>query len=130
METVKMDNALFTSDDRELTVNHLYTIENYFTFNIKVRSGEFAGASNFCMPKEKVMFIVEAFSKMLETLEGCYEVKDYDSDAHLMFEMGHLGHMSVYGQIGGSHEEHSMKFKYITDQTVLSNFSQMLKALL
>ncbi|WP_240512072.1 hypothetical protein [Paludifilum halophilum] len=124
------NNTFLASKDQELTVGHLYTVEDYFTFNIKVRSGEFAGSSNFCMPKEKVISIVENSYKMLETLEGCCEVKDYDSDAYIVIQMGKLGHMCIYGQIGGSHEDHSMKFKYTADQTVLANFSQMLKALL
>ncbi|WP_042228142.1 hypothetical protein [Paenibacillus popilliae] len=124
------NKVLFASDGRELIVNHLYTIEDYFTFDIKVKSGEFTGASNFCMPKEKVIFMVESLSKMLQTLEGYCEVKDYDTDANVVLEMEKLGHMCIYGQLGGSHEEHSMKFKYTADQTVAANLMKMLKALL
>ncbi|MFB5268535.1 hypothetical protein ACE41H_17365 [Paenibacillus enshidis] len=123
-------NSFISSENQELKITHLYTVDGYFTFNIKVRSGEFAGASNFCMPKEHIICIVETFSQMLKSLEGSCIVKDYDSDAHVVFEIGKLGHICILGQIGGSHEDQSMKFKYTTDQTVLANILQMFKALL
>lgn len=123
-------NAVINSEGKELIVEHLYSVEDYFTFNIKVKSGEFAGASNFCMPKESVVLIIEKLSEMYKDLKGCCEVKDYDSDAFIALQMDKLGHMCVYGQIGGSHEEHSMKFKYDTDQTVLVNLMRLFKLVL
>ncbi len=124
------NNILIYSEGKELIVEHLYTVEGYFTFNIKVRSGDFAGASHFCMPKEKVISIIEEISNMYKDLTGSCQIRDYDSDANIAIEMTEFGHMCVYGQIGGSHEDHSMKFKYNSDQTVLANLTQMLKALL
>ena len=124
------NNMLINSEGKELIVEHLYTVEGYFTFNIKIKSGEFAGASNFCMPKESINSIIEKLSEMDKELKGFCEIKDYDSDAYIEIEMDKLGHMCVSGQIGGSHEEHSMKFKYNTDQTVLVNLMRMFKALL
>lgn len=124
------NNVLINSEGKELIVEHLYTVEDYFTFNIKVKSGEFAGASNFCMPKEKVGSILQTLSEMHKELKGCCEINDSDSDAFITIEMDKFGHMSVYGQIGGSHEEHFMKFKYTTDQTVLEQFVRLIKALM
>lgn len=122
--------VIIDSEGKKLVIEHLYTVEGYFTFNIKVKSGEFAGASNFCISKENILSVIEALSKMHEQLTGYCEISDSDSDAHITIEMDKLGHMSMTGQIGGSHEEHYMKFKYITDQTVLINLIQMLKAFL
>jgi hypothetical protein len=122
--------VIIDSEGKKLVIEHLYTVEGYFTFNIKVKSGEFAGASNFCISKENILSVIEALSKMHEQLTGYCEISDSDSDAHITIEMDKLGHMRMTGQIGGSHEEHYMKFKYITDQTVLINLIQMLKALL
>ena len=121
---------IINSEGKELSVEHLYTVEGYFTFNIKVKSGEFTGTSNFCMPKENVISIVEKLSMMNKDLKGCCEVKDYDSDACIIIEMNKFGHAVLYGQIGGSHEEHFMKFKYETDQTMLEKLICTFKPLL
>ncbi|GAB6085902.1 WapI family immunity protein [Alkaliphilus crotonatoxidans] len=122
------DNIIFDSNGKKLAIEHLYTVENYFTFNIKVESGEFTGASHFCISKENILVIVEALSKMHETLSGCSKISDSDSDAYINLEMDKSGHISMAGQIGGSHEEHNMKFKYTTDQTILSGLIQKLKS--
>lgn len=122
--------VIIDSEGKKLVIEHLHTVEGYFTFNIKVKSGEFAGASNFCISKENILSVIEVLSKMHEQLTGYCKISDSDSDAHIIIEMGKLGHMCMTGQIGGSHEEHYMNFKYITDQTVLINLTQMLKALL
>lgn len=124
------NNLLINSEGKELIVEHLYTVEDYFTFNIKIKSGEFAGASNFCIPKDRIISIVETLSDMHKELKGHCEINDSDSDAYIMIEMDKLGHMCIYGQIGGSHEEHFMKFKYTTDQTVLGSLIRLFKALL
>jgi hypothetical protein len=122
------DNVVIDADGKKLIIEHLYTVEDYFTFNIKVQSGEFIGASHFCISKENILSIVEVLSKMYETLSGCCEINDNDSDAHINLEIDKLGHIHMTGQIGGSHEEHSMKFKYSTDQTALSALIQNLKS--
>ncbi len=124
------NNILINSDGKELILEHLYTVEGYSTFNIKVKSGEFAGASNFCIAKQDVVSINVKLLQMYKDLKGYCEIKDHDSDAYVMIEMDKFGHMCIYGQIGGSHEEHSMKFKYNTDQTVLIGLMCRFKALL
>lgn len=102
-----------------LILDCLYVVDGYVTFNVKVTSGEFSGASNFCLAKEKVKLAIEELSKMYDTLQGSYVIRDNDSDAHMIFEIQKLGHLHVQGQIGGSHEEHLVKFKYVADQTIL-----------
>lgn len=124
------DTIIIDSDGRKLIIEHLYTVEGYSTFNIRVQSGEFAGASHFCIPKDSILSTVEALSKMRENLTGYSEISDSDSDAHIDLEIDKLGHICMTGQIGGSHEEHSMKFKLITDQTILSGLIQKLRSTL
>lgn len=125
-----MKSIIFDSDEKFLTVEHLYTIEKYLTMQINIRSGEFSGASNFCMPSEKLLSIIQELRKMNNTLSGRCSLNDYDSDAHINFEMGELGHLRVSGQIGGSHESHFMKFKYVIDQTILQNLIKTLEIIL
>lgn len=120
-------NILFSSKQHELILEHLYTVEDYFTFNIQVKSGVFAGASNFCLPKEKICSLIKELSVMSNKLEGNCRIEDSDSDAFLVMEMDNLGHISFYGQIGGSHEDHYLKFRYTIDQTVLINLVRVFK---
>jgi len=123
-------NVPINSEGNQLIVDHLYTVHGYSTFNVKVKSGEFTGASNFCIPRERILSITETLSEMHKELKGRCEINDSDSDAYIVMEMDKLGHMYVCGQIGGSHEEHVLKFKYPTDQTVLVDLIRILKTLL
>lgn len=125
-----MKSIIFDFDEKFLTVEHLYTIEKHVTMHINIKSGEFSGASNFCIPRENVLSIIQKLHKMYNTLSGRCSFNDLDSDAHIDFEMGELGHLRVSGQIGGSHENHFMKFKYIIDQTILQNLIQTLETIL
>lgn len=124
------NNVLFNSDGKELIIEHLYTVEDYFTFKVKVKSGEFAGASNFCMPKDEIISLIQTLSVMDKELKGICKVRDYDSDASFVIEMDKFGHVSIYGQVGGSYEDYNMKFKYAVDQTIIVSFIQILKSLL
>lgn len=123
------DNMMIDLEGKELRIEHLYTVESYFTFNMKVKSGDFSGASNFCISKELILSTIEKLTEMHKELNGSCEITDSDSDAYITFNMDKLGHMIVYGQIGGSHEEHFMKFKYDTDQTVLEKIILLFKEL-
>lgn len=114
-------------EEKELILEHLYTTEGYSTINIKVKSGQFAGSSNFCMSSIEVLSTVNSLSKMYEKLNGICKIEDYDSDAFINIEVNQYGHVYVSGQIGGSHEKHFMKFKFDTDQTVLKSLINFLK---
>ncbi len=123
-------HVIFNSNNKELAIEYLYTVENYFTFNIRVKSGEFSGSSSFCISKENIMSVIATLTKLYNELKGLCEINDYDSDAYIKIEMLNLGHVCIYGQIGGSHEDHSLKFKYIVDQTILPNLIQAFKSAL
>ena len=124
------EDMIINSEGKELYLEHLYTVEDYFTFNIRVKSGDFSGASNFCMPKTSIISLIDNLEKMYTKLKGRSQLTDSDSDAYVRFEMENLGHMSISGQIGGSHQDHYMKFAYTVDQTVLRYFIQVLKRIL
>ncbi len=125
-----LNPIIFCSKDKELIVTYLYTVDNYFTFKIKIRSGEFEGASNFCISKEVLISIINCLHNMYNELVGSCTLHDYDSDAYLAMEMQKFGHMCLHGQIGGSHEEHNMRFRFIIDQTALANLMEVFKAVL
>jgi hypothetical protein len=121
--------VIINSKENALSIDLLYTVENYFTLNIKVKSGAFEGASNFCISRDNLIIAVETLSKMYDELAGVCVIADYDSDAFITLELNRLGHLSISGQIGGSHQDHSMKFKYISDQTVLMNLIDAFKSM-
>lgn len=120
-----MDNIIIDTQDNELTIELLYTIEDYFTVNIKVKSGDFAGASNFCITRETIDCVIKELTLMNKNLEGKSEIKDYDSDAYIIIQMEQHGHLTICGQIGGSHEEQFMKFKCKSDQTILETLIRL-----
>lgn len=124
------DHILFSTPNWEMTVEHLYTVEEYFTFRIHVKSNGFIGSSNFCMPHGAIVALIEACSNMIEDLKGQCELRDYDSDAHIILEINRLGQVHVSGQIGGTHEEHTLTFRNIMDQTAVLHLVHTFKALL
>lgn len=105
---------------------HLYTVQDYSTFSIKVQSNEFSGISNFCLSKENIKIAVKKLCEMYEKLNGVSEFNDSDSDDFIKFEMEKLGQLSISGQLGGSHNEQYLIFKMISDQTILTKIIKVL----
>lgn len=124
------NNVLFNLDGKELIIEHLYTVEEYFTFTVRVKSGQFAGSSNFCMPKDEIISLIQTLTVMDKELKGICKVRDFDSDASFVIDMDKYGHVNIYGQIGGSYEDNNLKFKCAVDQTIIVRFIQILKSLL
>lgn len=46
------DGMIINTEDKKLTIEHLYTVEDYFTLKIRVKSGDFSGVSSFCISKK------------------------------------------------------------------------------
>lgn len=126
---MKENSIIIDSEDKMLIIEYLYTVENYSTFNVKVKSGEFSGSTHFCISIESLVKIEQILSEMYNQLKGLCEISDLDSDSAIIIEMDKHGHMYVSGQIGGSHEEHFMKFKYIADQTDLYSLVALFQAM-
>lgn len=111
-------------------MERLYTVEGYLTLAIGVKSGEFRGKSNFCISEEQLGVFLQSLKKMNVRLSGDSRMDDSDSDAHIIFEATKLGHVVVSGQIGGSHEEYSMRFKFTSDQKILEGLVRLLGSLI
>ncbi|MFC6332753.1 hypothetical protein ACFP56_08975 [Paenibacillus septentrionalis] len=122
--------TILSTDKYCLTVEHLYTVEGYLTLAISIKSGEFMGKSNFCISEEQLSIFIQSLKEIDARLSGDSKIDDYDSDAHIIFEVNKLGHVIISGQVGGSHEEHSMRFKFTTDQTILERFGRVLGSLI
>lgn len=102
-----------------ITFIHQYTVENYFSFSVAVKSGAFSGSSSFCLSEIMLKDAVTSLNKLYENLSGTYQINDYDSDDYVFFEFLNLGHVLVSGQLGGSYNPQHLCFQFISDQTAL-----------
>lgn len=113
-------SKIYDTIQETLIVEHLYTVDEYATYEIFVKSSGFSGLSNFCIPLESLKNVNTQIKIMIVEFKGNIEIKDSDSDAYIIFDFIDNGHIVIRGQIGGTHEEQYMCFKFIADQTVLS----------
>ncbi|MFD2701952.1 hypothetical protein ACFSVM_15920 [Paenibacillus shunpengii] len=123
-------DAVISNDSQLLCLEHLYTVDDYLTLSIRVKSGGFSGESNFCISKERINLIIEKLREMQRNLLGSITLDDYDSDANIIFKVSGLGHLVITGQIGGSHAEHMLKFKFVSDQTIINGLIDILNSFL
>jgi len=123
-----MSGEIFNSEQNLLILKHLYTVDGYITFNMKVKSGEYAGASNFCIQRETMISVLSELIKIHDILQGTCDLRDNDSDAYVKIEMEQYGHIRLSGQIGGSHEDNFLKFQFKADQTLITKLIHILQS--
>jgi len=108
-----------------------YLVQINFTFDITVLSDGFSGTSHFCVRREELEKLCSDLTIMKQALCGNTILEDNDSDASVNFQIKQNGQVIVYGQVGGSHEENYLKFKFQTDQTciepLVEDFHKLLK---
>ncbi len=107
-----------------------YIVEINFTFDLTVLSNGFSGTSHFCVRRDQLEKMCADLTNMHLTLSGTTNLEDNDSDGFIKFEIESSGRLKVLGQVGGTHEDHLVKFKFHTDQTCLPLFVQDFKLLL
>jgi hypothetical protein len=76
-----------------------YLKEDYLTFLVTVRSGEFSGQSTFCIRRLILREFAEALMEMSARLIGQATLSDYDSDDFIDFSVDKYGHVKVSGQV-------------------------------
>ncbi len=94
----------------------------------KIESTGFKGQSNFCISRDSLINILESIKSALKQLDGSIVIRDRDSDAHIEITMKNFGHLTVSGQVGGSFEDHYLKFKFDSDQTILPELMNFFKS--
>ena len=107
-----------------------YLVYENFTFNLIVKSSNFCGESHFCVRRNEIESFCTSLSEIYSALAGSAILCDNDSDGFVKFDMEYDGHLTVSGQVGGSNEDHSLRFKFLTDQTCIPKFTQDFKKLL
>jgi hypothetical protein len=107
-----------------------YLVYINFTFNISVLSDNFSGTSQFCVRRDELEKMCSDLTNMHLTLSGATILDENDSDSFVKFEIQENGRLNVSGQVGGTHEDHFVKFKIQTDQTCIPLFVLDFKSLL
>lgn len=107
-----------------------YLVEINFTFDLTVISHGFSGTSHFCVRRDQLEELCSDLKKMNLALSGTTKLDDNDSDAFVQFKIEPNGQLNIIGQVGGTHEEHFMKFEFQTDQTCINSFVEDFKSLL
>jgi hypothetical protein len=99
-----------------------YLVQINFTFDVTVLSDGFGGTSHFCVRREQLEKMFADLTNMHLAVSGTTMLDDNDSDAFVQFEIEANGRLIVSGQIGGTHEDNFVKFKFQTDQTCIPQF--------
>jgi hypothetical protein len=107
-----------------------YLVQSNFTFDLTVFSNGFGGTNHFCVKRDQLEKLCADLNEMHSLLSGRTAIEDNDSDAFVEFNIEPNGHLIVRGQVGGSHQDHSVIFKFMTDQTCIPNFTRGFNMLL
>lgn len=91
-----------------------YLVHVNFTFDLTVLSEGFCGTSHFCVRRDQIEKMCADLINMHLTLTGKTKFDDNDSDAFVGFEIEPNGRLNVSGQVGGTHEDHFVKFRFLT----------------
>ena len=118
------------TDEEQLFFATRYLVEINFTFDLTVLADGFAGTSHFCVRRDQLEKMCSDLTNMHLTLSGTTILNDNDSDGFVEFEIMLNGRLNVSGQVGGTHEDNFVKFKFKTDQTCIPDFVQDFKNLL
>lgn len=121
-----MSTAKLIYEDNYLMINnfiyHQQDIYYNTSFDLEIRSGSFSGVA----PCE---YDIKEFRKFVEELLEMYDFKkqivtlnDICYGSSVKFEADKIGHINVSGEVFGKAMEHSLKFSFMIDQSVLDKF--------
>ena len=121
-----MSTAKLIHEDNYLMINnfiyHQKDIYYNTSFDLEIRSGSFSGVA----PCE---YDIKEFRKFVEELLEMYDFKkqivmfnEICYGSNVKFEADKTGHITVSGEIFGEAMEHSLKFSFMIDQSVLDKF--------
>lgn len=121
-----MSTAKLMYEDNYLIINnfiyHQKDIYYNTSFELEIRSGSFSGVA----PCE---YDIKEFRKFVEELLEMYDFKkqivmfnEICYGSNVKFEADKTGHIMVSGEIFGKAMEHSLKFSFMIDQSVLDKF--------
>jgi len=110
---------IYNDSKHSISIETLYNIGGYITYNVIVVSDGFSGHCHFCVSEEDTRIIKEKLSNMLDSLQGELIIEDTESDSVMKLKFENVNQFYISGQIGGSHEKNMLKFMFRADQTLL-----------
>ena len=121
-----MSTAKLIYEDNYLMINnfiyHQQDIYYNTSFDLEIRSGSFIGVA----PCE---YDIKQFRKFVEELLEMYDFKkqivmfnEICYGSNVKFEADKTGHITVSGEIFWEAIDHSLKFSFMIDQSVLDKF--------
>ena len=123
-----MDNSIiYQNHTSMISVQSLYCIGGYVTYEVAISTDGFSGRCNFCISEDNVKDYVEVINNMIKSLSGEIEIHDCESDAYLKLYFEDTMNFCVLGQIGGSYEDNTLKFKLKADQTIMQGLKEELR---
>lgn len=131
---ITIDNIIELKTNRKterLSFATRYLVQINFTFDLTVLADSFGGTSHFCVRREQIEKLCSDLTDMKDRLSGKTNLEDNDSDANVCFHIESNGQLYVFGQVGGTHEDNYVKFKFQSDQTciepLIEDFHKLLK---
>lgn len=121
-----MDKIVYNDGKSEFSMEELYFIGGYVTYEIIVSTCGFSGKCTFCISEFDIKNVIESLSVMLKTLSGETIINDSESNAFFRVYFQKSNNFYVAGQIGGDHCDNVLKFKFKADQTFLYNIKNIL----
>lgn len=119
-------NIIFRDDNNMLSVELLYIVDMYYTYEISVWTNGFSGKCNFCIMNSKKHEYLEEIDVVNRTLSGSVEIQDCESDSYLKLYFENPMNFYLVGQLGGSYEDNRLNFKMKADQTLLLGLKKKL----
>ena len=92
------------------------------SFDLEIRSGSFSGVAPCEYDIKDLRKFVEELLEMYEFKKHIVMFNDICYGSNVKFEADKTGHITVSGEIFGEAMEHSLKFSFMIDQSVLDKF--------
>ena len=100
------------------------------SFDIKVRSGGFSGIADGCeYDYHELQKFIKALEEMLSFKGKEVTFVEMGYGNKIEFNCDRTGHIKISGDIRSGIGSHILKFEFMTDQTVFSEFINELKSL-
>ena len=107
-----------------------YLVQVNFTFDLTVKSDSFSGTTHFCVRKDEIESLCNELNKMTKSFNGACRLQDNDSDGFIEFAIGSTRKVGIYGQLGGTHEDNFMQYKFTSDisetETLVAGLTKLL----
>lgn len=110
---------VFQDNISMMSIQSLYCVGGYITYEVSSSTCGFSGKCNFCIQENKLKEYIHKIDFMIQSLSGELEIRDSESDAYIKLYFENTMNFYVLGQIGGSYEDNMLRFKFKADQTVL-----------